>query len=67
METFGSLIGTVVGLTAVVFLLVLVFLGITLPIWVYAAQKWAHNCFKELQHLNRRMDDLAMKSQDFST
>lgn len=43
--------------------LILIFLILTLilPISVYAAQKWAYKCFKELEKLNQKVDRLLSK------
>ena len=42
-------------------ILIFLLLVIILPISVYAAQKWAYKCFKELEKLNQKMDQLLSK------
>jgi hypothetical protein len=49
------------GSLGILGILVFIFLGIILPISVYAAQKWAYKCYRELEELNQRMDDLLSK------
>jgi hypothetical protein len=46
----------VMGGLGVFGILILLLLAIILPISVYAAQKWAYKCFKELEKLNQKMD-----------
>jgi hypothetical protein len=51
---------TVFGISAFVgalFSAVLLVLAIVLPISAYAAQKWAHKCYLELETLNRTMTE----------
>jgi hypothetical protein len=51
---------TVFGISAFVgalFSAVLLVLAIVLPISAYAAQKWAHRCYLELETLNRTMTE----------
>ncbi len=51
---------TVFGISAFVgalFSAVLLVLAIVLPISAYAAQKWAHRCYMELETLNRTMTE----------
>jgi hypothetical protein len=50
---------TVFGISALmsaIFSAVLLVLAIVLPISAYAAQKYAHLCYKELQTLNRTVE-----------
>jgi len=52
---------TVFGISAFVgalFSAVLLVLAIVLPFSAYAAQKWAHKCYLELERLNRTMSAL---------
>lgn len=51
----------VMGGLGVFGILILLLLAIILPISVYAAQKWAYKCFKELEKLNQKMDRLLSK------
>ena len=37
---------------------ILILLGVIMPISVYAAQKWAYRCFKELREMNERLERL---------
>ena len=46
-------------------ILIFILLAIILPIAVYAAQKWAYKCFKELEILNRKMDRLLSKRSSY--
>ena len=53
--------GEVMGGLGLFGILVFLLLAIILPISVYAAQKWAYKCFKELEKLNQKMDRLLSK------
>jgi hypothetical protein len=56
----GSSMETVFGISAFVgalFSAVLLVLAVVLPISAYAAQKWAHRCYLELETLNRTIDE----------
>jgi hypothetical protein len=58
---------TVFGISALmgaVFSAVLLVLAIVLPISAYAAQKYAHLCYKELQTLNRTIDQFTQRIMD---
>ena len=44
--------------------LAIIVLAIVLPISAYAAQKYAHLCYKELQALNRTMDQFTQRVLD---
>jgi hypothetical protein len=58
---------TVFGISALmsaVFSAVLLVLAIVLPISAYAAQKYARLCYKELQTLNRTMDQFSQRILD---
>lgn len=46
------------GLFGLFGILIFLLLAIILPISVYAAQKWAYKCFKELEKINQKMDRL---------
>lgn len=51
---------TLFGISAFVgalFSAVLLVLAIVLPISAYAAQKWAHRCYLELETLNRTINE----------
>lgn len=51
---------TVFGISAFIdalFSAVLLVLAIVLPISAYAAQKWAHRCYLELETLNRTINE----------
>jgi hypothetical protein len=50
--------GQVLGGLGLFGILLFIVLGIILPISVYAAQKWAYKCFRELQALNRKLSEL---------
>lgn len=50
----GYLFGSFGFLGIILFIILIVIL----PISVYAAQKWAYKCFKELEKLNKKIDCL---------
>lgn len=41
---------------AVIFWGVLLVLGVLVPFSIYAAQKWAYRCYKELIKTNQKLD-----------
>ncbi|HOE44053.1 MAG TPA: hypothetical protein PLB25_20840 [Rhodoferax sp.] len=51
----------ILGSLGIFGILIFIFLVIILPISVYAAQKWAYKCFKELEKLNEKIDRLSPK------
>jgi hypothetical protein len=53
--------GEIIGGLGLIGILIFIFLGIILPISVYAAQKWAYKCFRELEKLNEKIDRLLSK------
>jgi hypothetical protein len=44
-------------------ILIFILLVILVPVSVYAAQKWAYRCYRELRELNKKMDQLIAERQ----
>ena len=53
--------GVMLGELGLFGMIIFLLLAIILPISVYAAQKWAYKCYKELEKLNQKMDRLLSK------
>lgn len=39
-------------------IMIFIFLVIVMPICIYAAKNWEYKCFKELQAINKKLDQL---------
>ena len=57
MDPAIGLFGLLGGL-GTIGIMIFIFLVIVMPICIYAAQKWAYKCFKELQAINKKLDQL---------